>query len=253
MSLSRRRSLRVMGGAAMVPLLALGWPRLALGAQASFEPPAAPMRLSRTLVRDLPGGAEIMVRRRWMVEFRPSADGFTLSGQQTSVEVETPPTLGFLAQLEEKRIEAGLFPMALSPGGMIVTGDQAPDSEMPDSEMPDSEMFDRAILAAARHIDHAGLPADDARQAIEALSALQKSAANLTSKVPRDLFRPLRPHWQVDRNIDLPNGRSGGIAVIFDARMDAAGQLMEQYERRVVSSIGSSSRTSSELWELARI
>ena len=242
MTLSRRESLRMMTGAAVIPVLALGGPRLALGSEIPFEPPTSPMRLSRTLVRDLPDGAEILVKRCWAVVFAPAAGGFSLSGQQTSVEVETPQSLEFLAQLEKERVEAGLFPMALSPGGMIMAGEQRVASEI----------FDHAVAAAARQIDGAGLSPDDTRMTAQALSDLQKSAAELTSKVPHDLFRPDQPHWRINRNFDLPNGLSGSVAVTFDARMDAAGQLLEQCERRVISSIGSSSRTSSELWELAR-
>lgn len=157
--------------------------------------------------------------------------------------MDTPPSLQFLAKIEQERIETGLFPITLSSGGMITTGEQNPSSEA----------FERAVMAAARHINQAALAADDARLTIEALSALQKSASELTSNLPSDLFRPRQPHWRVDRNIDLPNGLSGNVEVTFDARMDAAGQLMEHCERRIVSSIGGSSRTSSEMWELARI
>lgn len=226
----------------MLPTFALGVSSLARGREVLFAPPATPMRLSRALVRDLPDGAEIAIKRSWTVIFTPAPGGFTLSGQQTSVEVDTPPTLEFLAQIEQERIETGLFPITLSSGGMITTGRQGPTSEA----------FDRAVMAAARHINRSELSADNARLTVEALSALQKSAGELTRKLPGDLFRPRQPHWRVDRNIELPNGLSGNVEVTFDARMDAAGQLMEECERRIVSSIGGSSRTSSEMWELVR-
>jgi len=252
---SRRQSLRIMAGAAALPALALGWPRLGLGSELRFDPPSWPMRLSRTLVRDLPDGAEILVKRIWAVVFQPVEEGFTLSGQQTSIQVETPPSLKFLAQMEEQRAETGLFPMDLSAGGMIAAG----------VPRPNSEMFDRAVSAVARQIDRGGqidgggqidrggLSADDTRLTAEALSALQKSAAELTSKLPRDLFHPVQPHWQIDRSIVLPGGLSGSVTVTFDARMDATRQLMEHSERRIVSSIGGTSRTSTERWELARM
>jgi hypothetical protein len=169
--------------------------------------------------------------------------GSLTNGRVPSRDPFAPPTLQFLAKIEQERIETGPFPITLSSGGMITTGEQNPSSEA----------FERADMAAARHINQAALPADDARLTIEALSTPQKLASELTSNLRSDLFRPRQPHWRVDRNIDLPNGLSGNLEVTFDARMDAAGQLMEHCERRIVSSIGGSSQTSSEMWELARI
>ncbi len=150
--------------------------------------------------------------------------------------------LEFLAKLKKERIETGLFPIELSAVGMIVTGQQ----------WPTSEAFDRAIKDAAQHIGRYELPADYERLTIDALFALQKSGAELTSNLPSDLFCPRQPHWRIDRNVDLPNGLWGSVEVNFSARIDAAGQSMKRCERRIVTSIGGSNRTSSEMWELAR-
>ena len=239
---SRRQSLRAMIGAAVVPALALGFPRLVVAAGGQFDPPAAPMRLTRTLVRDLPDGAEISVKRDWEVRFIRTMAGFSLNGRQIAVEVEAPPALEFLGQLEKKRQESSLFPLALSPNGMIAA----------DGQKPDSELFDLAIAGAAQRISQSALSADSARLTGESLAALQKSATDLISRLPLDLFRPGQLHWQDNRTVALPQGLTGTVSITFDSRLDAVGQLMEQSERRIVSSIGGSSRTSSEIWQLAR-
>lgn len=241
MNQSRRQSLGLIAACAIIPLMAAGLPRRALAQNGTFIPPTGPMRLSRTLVRDLPDGAKIIVRRDWAVAFTAMTDGFSLGGQQTSVEVQTPPALEFLAEMEKKRLETGLLPILLTNAGTIAIGE--PTSP--------SDDFDRAVKAVARQIDLSQLAPDDARNARQTLSALHKSAAQLTSMVPHDLFRPAQTHWQMERTVDLPNGMSGSVAVTFSARMDATGQLMERCERRIVSSIGPSSRTSTDAWELA--
>lgn len=244
---SRRQSLKLLVGAAFTPGLALGRSHMAFAADTPFDPPAAPMRLTRRLIRGLPDGSEIQVERSWDIVFARTAGGFMVSGQQTSVTVETPPSLEFLAELERNRLETGLLPMALGPDGMIAGGE--PETS--------SAFYDRAVAQAAARINRSGFSGDAAHRVRDALSALQKSLAEWGGKVPRDLFRPQQLHWQVLRGVDLPGGPgdnlAGQIAVTFDARMDAAGQLMEQRERRVVSTLGGSSQTSSEEWWLAPI
>lgn len=90
--------------------------------------------------------------------------GSLTNGRVPSRDPFAPPTLQFLAKIEQERIETGLFPITLSSGGMTTTGEQKPSSEA----------FERADMAAARHINQAALPADDARLTIEALSTPQK-------------------------------------------------------------------------------
>ncbi|MDZ4308510.1 hypothetical protein [Allopontixanthobacter sp.] len=239
---SRRESLRLIAGAAAMPMLAAVFPRFASAAVRAFDPPASPMNLTRTVLRDLPGGTRITVRRSWEVRFSRVEDGFSLTGRQISVDVDVPPRLQALAQMEQSREETGLFPMILSPDGVITGGE----------ENPDSTWFDRAVGKAAEQIEGARMPEAETERIMAALSALQSSATGPTGKVPRDLFRPQPLQWQVNRDVELPGGLSGTIAVLFDARMDAAGQLMAQSERRILSAVGGSSRTSSEIWALGR-
>lgn len=241
-SQSRRQSMRLMIGAAILPTLVMGLPRLARAAGSGFDPPSGPMRLSRTLIRDLPDGAVISVRREWEVRFSPAADGFSVSGRQTAVEVEAPPVLEALRQLEKQRKETNLFPLMLLPSGLIAAGGQEADAEL----------FDLAVAEAAKLINRSALSAGDASVTGKSLAVLQKSVAVLLSRVPHDLFRPGQSHWQDDREVVLPQGQTGTVSVMFNAQMNASGQLMEQSERRIVSTIGTSSRTSSETWELTR-
>lgn len=237
---SRRQSLRLMMGAAMLPAMGMGFPLRAVAKGERFVPPAGPMRMSRTLLRDLSDGAEIVVRREWEVRFGRALDGYTVTGDQLSVEVQAPPTLQFLARIEKDREEAGLFPLSVTLNGMIA------DSSEP-SEQPS---FDLAIERTVERINKSDLSADKVRMSRQALSELQKTAAEFTTRVPRDLFRPQQLHWREDRKVNLPRGQTGPISVVFDARRNAATELMERTERQVISPLAGSSRTSSEIWEL---
>jgi hypothetical protein len=243
---TRRQTLRFVAAATVVPALGLGFPRLTMAAEGGrFSPPTAPMLLSRQIVRELPNGAQIVIKRVWKVSFAPTATGVSVIGQQVSIDVKAPPTLEFLAQLEEQRQETNLFPLTLSAAGMI-----ASNSNLAVIDMANVELVQRAIAGAEERIESIELNGDAEGLGQKFLSSLQGSGAELASKVPSDLFHPQQSDWQNEREIDLPQGLTGTVLVIFEAKMNAAGECMERVERRVISSVGESMRSSSEIWEL---
>ena len=243
---TRRQTLRFVTAAAVIPALAVVLPRLTMAAESGrFSPSTAPMLLSRQIIRELPDGAQIVVKRVWRVRFAPTATGFSVIGQQVAVDVKAPPALEFLAKLEEQREETNLLPLTLSAAGMITA-----NSNLAVIDMANDELVQRAITGAAERIEGIELGPNAEGLDQKFLSSLQGSGAELASKVPRDLFHPQQSYWQDEHEIDLPQGLTGTVLVIFEARMNAAGDCMERVERRVISSVGKSMRTSSEIWEL---
>ena len=72
------------------------------------------MVLSRTVTRELSGGQQLVVQRRYRVQFLPDGDGFTLTGAPIGVSVEVPPILARLGDMERQRSDLGPFPKVRS-------------------------------------------------------------------------------------------------------------------------------------------
>jgi hypothetical protein len=85
----------------------------------AFAPPTGPVTMTRTLVRNLADGKQIIVTRRYLIRFTPEGDGYRLDGEQIDAEVVAPSALSGLAEIERKRIDKGLFPARLDARGMI--------------------------------------------------------------------------------------------------------------------------------------
>ena len=79
------------------------------------------MVLSRTVIRELTGGNQIVVTRSFRVQFVASADGFVLTGTPIAVNVEVPPLLAQLGELERRRSDSGPFPIRIDRHGLIQT------------------------------------------------------------------------------------------------------------------------------------
>lgn len=238
---SRRQCLRLIAGAALLPFALDIQAGAARAATAGFNPPGGKMVLLRNVQRELADGAMIAVQRRWSIEFIPDSVGFLVTGQQLSADVSAPPALEFLAQLERERVESGLFPMHLSPQG-VITGA---------GSTPDSTQFNRAAALAKDHIARAKLTEGDEQAAQRMLASLQQSTAHLASKLPHDLFFPKNAEWHGERDIALPNGEAGKIAIFFNARLCADGGVLAHAERQIVTTVGITSRTAQETWSLS--
>jgi hypothetical protein len=88
---------------------------------AEFAPPVdKPMLLSRTLVRELGGGATIVATRRYRVVFHRTEAGWRIDGALVASEIDAPAALSALAAIERGRPDDGLFPILLDPAGRIV-------------------------------------------------------------------------------------------------------------------------------------
>lgn len=229
----------LLGAGALLPAPALGH---SAAAQASpdgqFDPPAAPMILTRTLRRPLPDGNEVLTRRSYEIRFLRETDGFRVEGELVSAEVEAPADLAALAAIERARPDAGMFPMRLDPAGTL--------QPMPAS--PASPQVRQASAQGRRLLDAAALAPVERAEAQGFVRQVEEGGAR--SQWPRDLFRPDTGYHRDDRVIALPGGGSGNVAVETEAASYATG-LLASFSRTVTTDLGGNTRRTYELWTLA--
>lgn len=235
MILERRALLRLAGlSAVLLPVL----PAAALTAR--FAPPAGPMRYTRRLERGLAGGASLVVSRSFAVRFVPETDGFRVDGEQVAVAVDAPEPLAALAQLERERVESGLFPLELDAAGAIRGLVQpAPSAQL-----------DAAVREASAEIDRWQQTPAEREQLRAFVEAVHRSAGQLVTELPRDLFAPVDSPREETRAIALPGGDTGQVRMTFTATRDPATGLMREARREVVTDVAGDVRRTIESWTL---
>jgi hypothetical protein len=237
----RRTLLRGAMAAALAPVLASRAGAVA-AARGRFAPPAGPMTFTRRLERGLPDGNKLVVERGFAVSFAPAPGGWTLAGAQAVVTVDAPAWVASLAALERQRVETGLFPLALDRTGLIVDG---PDPRR-------AVELDRAVAIVRGVIDQASLAADERAELEAFVRAVHDAGAKLASQLPGDLFAPRVGATRAERELTLPGGGAGTIAVSFTAVTDPATGLMRHARREIVTMIAADRRVTREDWTLGR-
>ncbi len=235
----RRSVLRGAAAALLLPTMsALPLRAFALGPR--FAPPAGPMLYTRRLERGLADGAAFVVSRGFEVRFRPEATGYLVDGRQVDVDVEAPEALAAFVRIEREREERGLFPLRLDAGGTIAAGTGTPVATRLDEAV-------RAALAALETRSHR--PAERA-ELVLFVNAFHQSAGKLMTELPRDLFAPDETPRSERREVVLPGGDAGEVAVTFSATRDPATGLMRRAQREVVTVLDGARRRSVEFWRL---
>jgi hypothetical protein len=233
--------LRWAMAAALAPSLASRAGAASRGESGRFSPPTGPMTFTRRLQRGLADGNKLVVERGFAVSFAATAEGWTLAGRQVSVAVDAPARIAALAALERQRVETGLFPLTLDRSGMIVG---SPDPR-PAKELDQALAIVRSQLAKADF-------ADDERKELAAfVRAVGEAGAKMGSALPGDLFAPRDTASRAERELALPGGGSGTIAVSFTALTDPATGLMRQARREILTMIADDRRLTREDWTLA--
>lgn len=206
----------------------------------AIQIPDTPMRLTRRLSRGLRDGAAIVVTRNWRVTFTPQARGIAINGEQTGVEVDAPPALKPLSEIEANRSTAGMFPILLSPTGTIVAA----------GEMTSQTSIDAGMREAAALFEQSNGSAQTKEEQIRVLAGLRQTGASLLDKMPGDLFYPSIMPLREVRSLDLPDGSKGEFEIGWEATHQTGSTLLKRARREVITRIGSSTRTSSEEWSL---
>jgi len=238
-STGRRSVLRGAAAAMLLPAMsALPLRAFALGSR--FAPPAGPMLYARRLERWLADGAAFVVSRSFEVRFEPVGGGYRVHGRQVEVEVEAPEALAAFVRIEREREERGLFPLLLDAGGTIAAAAGAPLATRLDDAV-------RAALATLETRSHG--PAERA-ELVRFVNAFHQSAGQLMTELPRDLFAPADTPRSERREVVLPGGDAGEVAVTFTATRDDATGLMRQAQREVVTLLHGARRRTVESWRL---
>ena len=239
----RRTILRLALAAAVAPAFASRLQAAAAAAPRRFSPPAGAMTFTRRLVRTLADGNRVVVDRAFAIRFVARAPGWSVAGEQTDVAVDFPPRLAPLAGLERQRREVDLFPLLLDARGRIVEGPRA---------RPAKEL-DQAVAIVTRAFGQAPHTADERAEHEAFVSAVHDAGARMTSLPPAQLFAPDEPESRAERDLVLPAGGRGTIAVSFSALADPQTGLMRQARRDIVTTIAGDSRLTREDWTLTPI
>ena len=237
--MKRRRE--VLAALAVAPVLATMRARDAAAQEPPFDPPAAPMLLTRRLVRHLSDGNRIVVVRSWRIRFVRAGRGYLVEGEQVDVRVDAPARLEAFARIERARRDEAMFPLTLDGAGAII-GIEAGRTD---------EMVDKAI-------DHArGLvvASDDSEAEKEVglrfLASLQQASQTVLSRWPRTLFSPDTEQAATRRTIELPGQPPGEIEVRITAEGVTETGLLRWLERAIETRTGGSSHLSEEHFTLA--
>lgn len=236
----KRSALLLAGVAALLPLAALSKvaPVAASLSPQRFAPPGVPLVLTRTVVRALPGGKEIVVARRYEIRIIADGAGYRVDGALLDCKVSAPPVLAALAQLERQRPENGLFPIRLDRAGRIV----------PEAPAAPGEALARGSQVAREQISLASLTPTDRRDASAFVRHLATHGA--FTAWPADLFHPATGQRSEHKDFALPDGSVGSVAVAIDARATAQGGLLDRVERTVTTRLEGTSRVTREEWTL---
>jgi hypothetical protein len=233
------RAIFMAGAAALLPVLVssafaeASWE----AAPSRFTPPGGPLVLTRTLIRTLADGKQLVVTRRYAIRFTPDGDGFRLDGEQIGAEVKAPAMLAGLAEIERKRINKGLFPARLDANGVIRAGGVS---------AADPATRNRATAEAGRLIGAAPLPPEAQRERGTVLG--QVATTTSVEAWPTFLFNP-GPRDRVERRkLALPGGGEGEVEISIRVTGLAEGGLPTSVERTVVTRLSGTSRTSREIW-----
>ena len=235
----RRALLRMAMAGALAPLLA-SRARATVSPGERFDPPQGPMTFTRRLVRDLPGGFTFTVGRGFAVRFAAEGDGWSVTGEQVDVAVDFPERMAALAALERQRKETGLFPLRLDRSGTIVGGPEA---------RPTKEL-DEAVASVMRGLESTTYAADERKELDAFVRAVHAAGTRLSALLPQELFAPREDATKAQRNLALPGGGEGTIAVSFTAVADPATGLMRKARREIVTTIAADSRLTREDWTL---
>lgn len=240
--IDRRTAIRL----AMASALATQFSGRALAAQdfgggSLIAPPEGSMVYRRSIARELVNGDFMRCTRTFTVEFGAVREGYLLSGAQTGVEVDAPPSLASFAELEEQRDESALFPIALDAFGQIQS--PAGDPLNPDAV---AAAVQQSISALGRQ----AIPGAEREALQQFISAFHAAGQRVTAVLPPDLFAPTRVPRRTAQEIVLPDGATGEVESLFEGSLDGATGLMVSASRQIVTRVDESRRTTMESWSL---
>ncbi len=209
-------------------------------------PPPGQWKLRRSIARELADGAFITIVREWRVAFQPdplSAGGLQLQGEEIAVEVDAPPALAPFAELERGRTVSGLFPIRLSPSGLILTT----------GALSACDQVAKAVALAESAFAQRGASQVRREQLRQYMVQIQSQAQPLLETLPPDLLHPAGGTIETVQPVNLPGGETGEFRLEYWARSQADCGWLDEAQRLITTTIGGSTRVSRETWALLPI
>lgn len=223
-----------------VPGLSCGTPVQASPAHRAmtFAPPTGvPMVLTRTVVRTLKDGGQIVAHRIWRVRFVKAEDGgWLVEGTLLRSTVDAPPALAEMAEIERDRPDDMAWPLRLDSSGAIEDRDRATS---------DPQTIEQAIGAMKRHLPAGGSGLQDKAFIARIRAAAARPA---TAHWPSGLFQPGAFEHEARQDFALPDNGRGQVITRFTR--DGSGPTMSSAERRVTTVIDGDAQVSTERWTL---
>jgi hypothetical protein len=208
-----------------------------LACGAHYKAPHLPQRLTRTLIRDLSDGKQIVTSRSYLVTITRAGAGYRVDGKQVSVDVSSPPPLAALAAMERARVDHETLPILLDRDGHIL-----PETEREAPSSPKAGAAVDAVQAQARMT-----PAE--RSTAHAVAhAMLAPGGHVITQWPDDVFNPAPGKREEVLHPALPDGTQGEVMITIAGACGKGGAV--HLDRDVVTRIGESARHTHESWAL---
>ena len=221
---------------AVLPLGAVSGGVQASEASARFVPPAGEMVLARSLIRELSDGQRIVVTRRYTIRFSAVAEGYQIDGELIGVDVDAPPRLASLAELERRRVDPGLFPMRIDRAGILHDKAAGP--------------VDRTVRSEAR-LRAAGILGSQSSGTESSGLVVKIASGNGNSSWPADLFSARPGERSSERQVTLSDGRAGMVFVVLKVDALLPCGLPQRFERIITTELAGSRMVSREVFTLS--
>ncbi len=234
----------MLGTATMLPLGGVATHAIASPASETvFRAPDGSLVLTRELRRELSRGKQLVTRRNYRISFVRDGDGWRVDGELIDCQVDAPPELDVLAQIEKARPDNGLFPLYLDSAGRIVEqqGSRA-----------DVSTTSKARAVVGSTVAKIAMEPQDRAIAAAMVQRIAAQSQASGGHWPEDLFRPASGHRSEESSMALPDGSEGRIIVTIDAAGSSDGML-DHFQRNVVTELGGTRRESMEVFRLARM
>ncbi len=235
------RLIRALGGGGALLWAAMAAAVPAHASATAYSPPASELLLTRTLQRPLADGKQVVTRRSYEVRIVRDGGGYRVDGILVDCQVDVPPSLHMLAEIERNRRDDGLFPIRLDADGMII-------DKMQDAS---AQAIETATSVGAEQIGVSPLSRADKQQAMGFLSQLQSQSGR--TSWPADTFHPRSGVRTDQRELVLPGGAGGFVTITIESGRGMALGELSSLRREVTTDIGGDKRTTLEEWTLRRL
>ncbi|WP_291133717.1 hypothetical protein [Erythrobacter sp.] len=199
------------------------------------------MRLSRRIERYLADGRRLAVAREWEVTFTRGGRGIALAGRQLSARVDAPGDLAPVAQVEEGRSTAGMWPILLAPEGTIFAAGDGLEGNDPAA----------LALRLERVIAEQRLSPAQAERQRAVFAELRGLGRTLLANLPEDLFYPRGEPIRRSGDMTFPGDLTGSFELVYLALPAAGRPWLGEAMREIVTRVGDDERRARESWRMA--